>query len=50
MNWANMQITRSIGDEYYFTVIREDGVKGEIQLNMRLLAEEYEDCIVWEEE
>lgn len=50
MNWEITSAERCIGDEYYFTVIREDGVKGEIQLNMRLLAEEYEDCIVWEEE
>ena len=48
MNFDVEKVERWIGAEFYFTVVRDDGGKGEIQLNMKLLVEEYEDCIVWE--
>lgn len=50
MNFDVTGLIDNIMNEFYFTVVRDDGVKGEIQLNMKLLVEEYEDCIVWEDE
>lgn len=42
---------RRIGDEFYFTVVREDGVEGVIQINMRYVIEtDFEDHIEWEDE
>jgi hypothetical protein len=46
----DIELERQMGDEFYFTLTREDGVKGVIQLNMGLLMEESEDCIEWEDE
>ena len=50
MNFDVEKVEQWIGNEFYFALIRDDGVKGEIQLNMKLLVEKYEDCIVWEDE
>lgn len=50
MNYDILGVSNQIGEEFYFTVMREDGVKGEIQLNIKLLAEDYEQYIQWEDE
>ena len=42
---------RRIGDEFYFTLTREDGVRGTVQLNLRLIIEtDFDDHIEWEDD
>jgi len=38
----------NVGNEFYFRLER-NGEYGEIQINMRLLLQEFEDDIVWDE-
>lgn len=51
MRYEIDELKRRIGNEFYFTLIREDGTKGEIQLNMRLIVEtDFDDHIEWEDD
>ena len=47
MDYDITGVSHQIGNEFYFIVVRDDGVKGEIQLNIKLLAEDYEQYIQW---
>jgi len=47
----DIELERRIGDEFYFTLTRQDGVKGRVQLNMRLIVEKIiGDHIEWEDD
>ena len=47
MNYEIEQVYNRQGDEFYFYVRREDGVRGRVQLNMRFFVDEEQ--IEWEE-
>jgi len=44
VDWDSMN-----DEEVYFTVVDEDGQVGKIQLNMRIIINDYSHCIHWEE-
>ena len=48
MNYEFEQVYNRQGDEFYFYVRREDGVKGRVQLNMRFFVDEEQ--IEWDDE
>ena len=47
----DIELERRIGDEFYFTLTREDGVRGTVQLNLRYIIEtDFYDDIEWEDD
>ena len=47
----DIELERRIGDEFYFTLTRQDGVRGRLHLTVRLIVEtDFYDDIEWEDD